>query len=179
MYCNNSYFYYDNEGKPKTSNDYSDQYRFTLYKSLEGSYNIVDYKQRWVVIKDSNDFDIVIKEHEDSNKNGFSIRSSKNGLYLGISDDKKVILFDDDSTWETRFYLFYDGKTKIEKILPSKKKAIKESLIKIKDGKKVIKKTVMKKIKDYKPKEKSADFYYQWFNEKTFLWYSNYIIIKG
>jgi hypothetical protein len=100
------YFFYSKDGYPKTCDKiYKDYNVFTLKKITETTYQLIDPSKRKLIISNAYDDVLEIKKFSNCKLNGFSIKSLKYNKYLGSSSDGSVLIYDDDLSWDTRWFL--------------------------------------------------------------------------
>jgi hypothetical protein len=152
LYCNDFYVYFDKNGGLNTTKDMSKECKFTIKKNESNSYEIVDSEDQKLILSNSQDFNITIKCNK--TEKSFSLFSEKSNFYLGVSDEGKILLLD-KIKWESKFFLFYDGKEKIKKNVQ----------VKLEENK-----NYLNKKKDYTPREKTRDVFWQFYDQITFKW---------
>jgi hypothetical protein len=95
-----NYFYYDTNNQPKTSFTFYNDNVFRVVKVSSYTYNLIDNKDRKLVISDSYDNNIIINHTVD----GYTLKSAKTGKYIGIAKNGNAVLLNDDSSWDSRWY---------------------------------------------------------------------------
>eukprot|EP01080_Neovahlkampfia_damariscottae_P010154 gene10154-2574_t len=96
-----NYFYYS-QNIPSISNEESRATQFIVEK-MGNKYRFTNEKNIPIVCTSPNDYLFTITEHSNPEINGYSLLSD-GGKYLGISQDKKILLYSTNDAKETRFY---------------------------------------------------------------------------